>query len=34
MQQENISYLDATTKSVEELATTILQAAKLQRRIY
>ena len=34
MQREGISYLDATTKSVEELATTILQEAKLVRRIY
>ena len=34
MRQEGIPYLDATTKSVEELATTILQEAKLVRRIY
>ena len=34
MRQEGISYLDATSKSVEELATTILQEAKLTRRIY
>lgn len=34
MRQENIPFLDATTKSVEELATTILQEAKLQRRVY
>ncbi|HZM45961.1 MAG TPA: pyruvate, water dikinase regulatory protein [Burkholderiales bacterium] len=34
MHQEGIPFLDATSKSVEELATTILQAAKLQRRIY
>jgi len=34
MRQEGIPYLDATSKSVEELATTILQEAKLQRRIY
>ena len=34
MQQESIPYLDATSKSVEELAATILQAADLQRRIY
>ena len=34
MRQEGIPYLDATSKSVEELATTILQAAKLTRRIY
>jgi len=34
MRQSGIPYLDVTTKSVEELATTILQAAKLTRRIY
>jgi regulator of PEP synthase PpsR (kinase-PPPase family) len=34
MRQEGIPYLDATSKSVEELATTILQEAKLERRIY
>ncbi|MBI3069269.1 MAG: kinase/pyrophosphorylase [Betaproteobacteria bacterium] len=34
MQQEGIPYLDATSKSVEELATTILHEAKLVRRIY
>ena len=34
MRQEGISYLDATSKSVEELATTILQEAKLARRVY
>ena len=34
MRQEAVPYLDATSKSVEELATTILQAAKLTRRIY
>ncbi|MBX9811842.1 MAG: kinase/pyrophosphorylase [Burkholderiales bacterium] len=34
MRQEGIPYLDATSKSVEELATTILQEAKLARRIY
>lgn len=34
MRQERIPYLDATSKSVEELATTILQEAKLVRRIY
>ena len=34
MQQEGIPFLDATSKSVEELATTILQRAKLVRRIY
>jgi len=34
MRQSAIPYLDVTSKSVEELATTILQAAKLTRRIY
>ena len=34
MRQEGIPFLDATTKSVEELATTILHDAKLVRRIY
>lgn len=34
MRQEGIPYLDATSKSVEELATTIVQEARLARRIY
>ncbi len=34
MRQEGIPYLDVTTKSVEELATTILHQAKLVRRVY
>lgn len=34
MRQEGIPYLDATSKSVEELATTLLHAAKLVRRNY
>ena len=34
MRQEGIPYLDATSKSVEELATTIMHAAKVTRRIY
>ena len=34
MRNESIPYLDATSKSVEELATTILHEAKLVRRIY
>jgi regulator of PEP synthase PpsR (kinase-PPPase family) len=34
MRQEGIPYLDVTSKSVEELATTILHEAKLVRRIY
>jgi [pyruvate, water dikinase]-phosphate phosphotransferase / [pyruvate, water dikinase] kinase len=34
MRQMGIQYLDATSKSVEELATTILHESKLVRRIY
>jgi regulator of PEP synthase PpsR (kinase-PPPase family) len=34
MRRENIPFLDATSKSVEELATTIMQQAQLKRRIY
>jgi [pyruvate, water dikinase]-phosphate phosphotransferase / [pyruvate, water dikinase] kinase len=34
MRRENIPFLDATSKSVEELATTIMQQARLERRIY
>ena len=34
MRRENIPFLDATSKSVEELATTIMLEAKLVRRIY
>lgn len=34
MRQEGVPFLDATSKSVEELATTILHEAKLERRIY
>jgi regulator of PEP synthase PpsR (kinase-PPPase family) len=34
MRQEGIPFLDATSKSVEELATTILHEAKLVRKIY
>ncbi len=34
MRQEGIPFLDVTTKSVEELATTILHEAKLERRVY
>ena len=34
MRRESIPYLDATSKSVEELATTIMQDANLKRRIY
>jgi hypothetical protein len=34
MRQEGISVLDTTTKSIEELATTILLQANLQRHVY
>jgi [pyruvate, water dikinase]-phosphate phosphotransferase / [pyruvate, water dikinase] kinase len=34
MRREEIPFLDATRKSVEELATTIMQQAKLEPRIY
>jgi regulator of PEP synthase PpsR (kinase-PPPase family) len=34
MRQEGIPYIDATAKSVEELAATIMHEAKLNRRIY
>lgn len=34
MRREGIPFLDATSKSVEELATTILHEARLVRRIY
>ena len=34
MRQEGVPFLDATSKSVEELATTILHEAKLVRRVY
>jgi regulator of PEP synthase PpsR (kinase-PPPase family) len=34
MRQAGVPYLDATSKSVEELATTILHKANLVRRIY
>ena len=34
MRHEGIPFLDATSKSVEELATTILHEAKLVRRVY
>jgi [pyruvate, water dikinase]-phosphate phosphotransferase / [pyruvate, water dikinase] kinase len=34
MRREGIPFLDVTSKSVEELATTILHEAKLVRRIY
>jgi regulator of PEP synthase PpsR (kinase-PPPase family) len=34
MARENIPMLDTTTKSIEEIATTILHRAKLERHIY
>lgn len=34
MRQEGISILDTTSRSIEELATTILQQANLQRHVY
>ena len=34
MRAEGISIMDTTTKSIEELATTILQKANLQRHVY
>lgn len=34
MRQEGIPYLDATSKSIEELATAVLHEAKLERKIY
>ena len=34
MRQEGIPYLDATNKSIEELATAVLHQAKLERKIY
>jgi [pyruvate, water dikinase]-phosphate phosphotransferase / [pyruvate, water dikinase] kinase len=34
MRQEGIHYIDTTTKSIEEIATTILHQANLERHIY
>lgn len=34
MRESNIPYLDSTTKSIEEIATTILHEAHLVRRVY
>jgi regulator of PEP synthase PpsR (kinase-PPPase family) len=34
MRRERIPYLDATSKSIEELATAVLHEAKLERKIY
>jgi len=34
MRQENIGFMDTTTRSIEELATVILQKAKLKRQVF
>nr|WP_235001347.1 pyruvate, water dikinase regulatory protein [Nitrosovibrio sp. Nv4] len=34
MRREGIPYLDATSKSIEELATAVMHEAKLERKIY
>jgi regulator of PEP synthase PpsR (kinase-PPPase family) len=34
MRRENIQWLDSTTKSIEEISATILQAVRLNRRAY
>jgi hypothetical protein len=34
MQRENIQMLDVTTKSIEEIATTVMHRAHLQRHVY
>ena len=34
MKNAGVSFLNSTTKSIEELATTILHEAKLDRRVY
>ena len=34
MQREGIPMVDTTTKSIEEIATTILHRAKLERHVY
>jgi regulator of PEP synthase PpsR (kinase-PPPase family) len=34
MKNAGISYLNSTTKSIEELATTMLHEAQLARRVY
>ena len=34
MKQENIGFMDTTTRSIEELATVILQKAKLKRQVF
>jgi hypothetical protein len=34
MQREGIPFLDTTTKSIEEIATTILHQSHLERHIF
>jgi len=34
MQREGIGWANSTTKSIEEIATTIMQEFKLERRVY
>src|SRR5581483_3283182 len=34
MQREGVRWADSTTKSIEEIATTIMQDFKLERRVY
>jgi len=34
MQREGIAQVDTTSKSIEEIATTIVHKARLQRHIY
>ena len=34
MQREGVRWADSTTKSIEEIATTIMQDVKLERRVY
>jgi regulator of PEP synthase PpsR (kinase-PPPase family) len=34
MRQADIPFLDSTTKSIEEIATTMLHEAQLARRVY
>jgi len=34
MQREGIRWANSTTKSIEEIATTIMQEFKLERRVY
>ena len=34
MQREGVRWANSTTKSIEEIATTIMQEFKLERRVY